>query len=211
MGQEVKFERSTHRVATRDEDGFVMIQPDPNGSQGTLGNYETFLPFGIMARPKDPTDGTGAEIIVASHGQDNRVLLFHDPRWMSALPDFGEGGMALYATTEKAGARVAPYIAFFGAKGSADEGTFRIHVPAGSGEAKIEIDPNTGDITITHPLGVTVKITSAGVELGGTGAVALVKAPMLEAWTALVSTALSGLGAPVPTLSGSGTTKVTGL
>ncbi len=204
------FDLSRHTVALRDEDGFVRVQPEATSAEGTRDNYEALLHAGVITRPKDPTDGTGANLFVMRQGDDGRVLIGHDPRWMSMLPDFGDGGTALYATTELAGAKKTPFVGFFGEGGAEAEGTFKIEIPTAAGTATIVINATTGDVTITHPGGTVVIVKATGVELGAAGGLALVLAPILEAWSSLVSAGFTALGQSVPALVGSGTTLVKG-
>lgn len=168
------FDLSYVIVASRNADGFIEVQPEPYGAEGTLPNYEAFLPLGLMARPKDPTEGFGANALVMRHGSDGRVLTGHDPRWMSLLPDFGDGGAALYATTELSGTKKAPYVGFFGEGGDEAEGTFRISVSSSAGVSIIEVNPSTGNITITHPSGLKIEMSSTTIKVGNDSAKFLV-------------------------------------
>lgn len=207
------FDLNEHAISLLDDDGFVRIQPVPFGSKGTRDNYEAMLHFGLMVRPKDPTNGTGTNLLVMRAGDDGRAFIGHDSRWMGVLPDFGDGGAALYATTEMAGAKKTPFVGFFGEGGAEAEGTFKIEVPTAAGTATILINSSTGDITITHPGGPVVVIKSTGVELGAAGGIALVKETLLLAWiTTLISALASAPGGPIvvspPT--GIGTTLVKG-
>ncbi len=208
------FDLNYAKVAVRDTDGFIRVQPEPYGSSdnpGTLPNYEAFLHGGLVFRPKDPSGGVGCEILVDRHGGDGRVQIGKDPRWMSALPDFGDGGTALYATTELNGAKVTPFVGFFGEGGAAAEGTFRISVPTAAGTSTIEVNATTGDVTITHPSGTVAAVKATGVELGAaSGNVPLVRYPELAAaWAGLTSAAASA-GITVPPLASVATTKVRG-
>lgn len=207
----MNFELSACVLSLRDEDGFVRCQLEPYGSKGSLPNYEALQPFGLTGRPKDLTDGIGANALVMRMGPDGRVLLGHDPRWSEALPDTGEGGAALYGTTERSGAKVAPYVAVFGEGGAAAEGTFRVSVPTGAGTTTIEINPTSGNITLTHPGGSSVTVKAATVELGvASGGGPLMKyTEFAAAWATLTSNGAS-IGLTVPPLAGVATTKVNG-
>lgn len=204
------FDLSRHTVALRDEDGFVRVQPEATSTAGTRDNYEALLHAGVITRPKDPTDGTGANLLVMRQGDDGRVLIGHDPRWMGVLPDFGDGGTALYATTEMSGTKKTPFIGFFGSGGAEDEGTFKIDVPTAAGTATVVINAETGDITITHPSGTVVVVKSTGVELGAAGGMALVKEPILVAAWSTLQGVITSLGKTLPPLTGAGTTLVKG-
>lgn len=208
------FDLNDHALALLDDDGFVRVQPVPYGSQGTRDNYEALLPFGLMVRPKDPSNGTGCNLLVMRQGDDGRSFIGHDSRWMGVLPDFGDGGAALYATTELSGTKKTPFVGFFGEGGAEAEGTFKIDVPTGAGTATVLINATTGDITLTHPSGKVVVVTSTGVELGAaSGGLALVKEPLLMAWISTLITALSNSpGGPIIVAppSGIGTTLVKG-
>ena len=164
------FDLSYVLVASRNEDGFIEVQPEPYGAEGTLPNYEAFMPLGIVARPKDPEEGLGANALVMRHGGDGRVMVGLDPRWMELLPDFGDGGVALYATTELSSTKKAPYVGFFGGDGAADEGTFRVFAPSSAGTSTITINPSTGDITTTHASGVKIDMSSALIKVGNDSA-----------------------------------------
>jgi hypothetical protein len=205
----MNFDQTHCRLALRDEDGFVRCQPDPYGSEGTAQNYEAFQPFGLYGRPKAPTNGIGAHLFVMRHGDDTFVLPGHDPRWVGLLPDFGDGGAPLYATVEIGGTKKAPYVAFFGESGAADEGTFRIAAYSSAGTTTIEISPSSGDVTITHPGGTTVTVKSTGVELAGT--TPLVKETgSLATFFGNVVSALGALGQTVAAPTGYTCTKVNG-
>lgn len=200
------FDYTTCTLSERDADGFVRCQPQPYGSKGALPSYETFQPFGLYGRPKAPTNGVGCNLFLFQHGEDWRTIPGHDPRWVGLLPDFGDGGAPLYATTELSGAKKTPYLAFFGEGGAAAEGTFRLSVPSAAGTTTIEIEPSAGDITITHPGGTTITVSATTVEIGGAGAVAIARAPELQTWAAQVdafiattttAAAAGALGAPI--------------
>ena len=202
------------KIALRDEDGFIRVQPEPYGSEedpGTLPTYEAFLPGGIVFRPKDPENGVGCYILVHRHGVEGRVQVGHDPRWMSALPDFGDGGAALYGTTTLSGGKVAPYVGIFGEGGAATEGTVRISVPTSAGTTTIEVNPSTGDVTITHPGGTSITLKGSEILLGGPGALALAKAQNLNIWAAAVVSAITSLGGTCPPLADPSCTVVKGL
>ena len=211
----MNFDVTTCRLALRDEDGFIRCQPDPLASpdKGSAANHEAFLPFGLGGRAKAPTNGVGAHLLVMRHGDLVMTIPGHDPRWMSARPDFGDGGAPLVACTGTASAPTAPYVAFFGegAAGGEAEGLFRILAKTTAGDAKIEIDPSTGDVTITHPGGTVVVVKASGVELGAaSGGGPLMKYTEFAAvWSALTTNALA-LGLTVPPLTGVATTKVNG-
>lgn len=215
----MRFDLPEHRIAERDADGFITVQPEPYGSldangnqQGTASSYEAFLPFGMMVRPKDPSDGKGTNLLLMEHGPDKRILIGHDRRWIGSLPDFGDGGAALYATTELNGAKKTPFIGFFGEGGAKDEGTFTIDVPTGAGTASVEINATTGDVTITHPGGTKVLVKSDAVYLGDEAdASQLVRyTEFAVAWQGL-TTACAAKGITVPALAGANTTKVKGV
>lgn len=211
----MNFDLPQHKIATRTSDGFIEVQPEPFGSLdadgnqlGTSPSYEALLPFGVMVRPKDPTDGVGTNLLTMAQGPEKRVFIGHDPRWMSVLPDFGDGGMAIYATTELAGEKKTPFIAVYGEGGAKSEGTFRIEIPTSAGTSSVEIDPSTGDITITHPSGNTITIKNTGVEIAGTQALAL--ALPIETFASNVVSALAGLGVTVAPLVGASAMKAKG-
>lgn len=209
----MNFDLSVCTLSERDEDGFVRCQAEPYGSEGTAPSREVFLPFGLLGRPKARAQGIGASVFVMRQGDDVRAMPGPDPRWMSALPDFGDGGMPLYATTERNGSRVAPYLAFFGdgAAGGEAEGLFRLHVPAGSGQTRIEIEPSAGDVAITHASGTKLNVKAAAVELGADGGAPLVKETgSLAAFFAAVVSAFSGLGVTISPPTGYTCTKVNG-
>lgn len=193
----IRWEFTKALLSLRDEDGFTRVQPEPLGSNGagTLPNYEAFLHGGLVHRPKAPTQERGAYALVFRDGPEGRVMPGHDPRWMSVLPDFGDGGAALYATTELNGAKVTPFIGFFGEGGAADEGTFRISVPSSAGTTTIEVSSSSGDVTITHPGGTSLTLKSTGVEAGAAGGFdVLVDNGVLAAWMATVESRFTTLG-----------------
>lgn len=212
----MQFDQSTCTLALRDDDGFIRCQPEAYGSPGerSAPSYEAFLPFGLGGRPKPPTKGIGAHVLVMRQGDDTMALPGHDPRWMSARPDFGDGGAPLVACTGTADAPTAPYVAFFGegAAGGEAEGLFRILAKTTAGDAKIEIAPSTGDVTITHPSGTVVVVKSSGVELGAaSGGVPLVKETgALATFFAAVVSALGTLGQTVTAPAGYTCSKVNG-
>lgn len=207
------FDIVPHVIATRDSDGFVYVQPEPLASpsapadEKSSRSYEALLHAGLIVRPKDQTGGIGANLLFMRRGAKSRMIICHDPRWMSALPDFGAGGTALYATTELSGTKVAPFVGFFGSGGAAAEGTFRISVPSAAGTVTIEVNPSTGDVTITHPGGAVIKVNSLGVHIGGDlGESPIARYTELSAFctsvvafaSAVVAAAAAGtLGAPI--------------
>lgn len=214
----MRFDLPEHLLAQRDEDGFITVQPEPYGSldsegnqQGTSNSYEALLHFGLIVRPKDPTNKQGTNLLLMEQGPDKRVFIGHDRRWMSLLPDFGDGGVALYATTELSGSKKTPFIGFFGEGGAKSEGTFRIEVPTSAGLASVEIDSGTGDLTITHPSGTKAIVKSDAVYLGDeAGAAPLMRyTEFAVAWQGL-TTACAAKGITVPALAGVDTTKVRG-
>lgn len=195
----MRFDQAQCTLALRDEDGFVRCQPEAYGGPGerTAPTYEAFLPFGLGGRPKAPTKGIGAHLLVMRHGDDTMAIPGHDPRWMGARPDFGDGGASLVACTGAADAPKAPYVAFFGesAAGGEAEGLFRVLAKTDAGDAKIEISPTTGDTTITHPGGTTVTIKASEILLGGPSAFPVVyDNGVLAAWFATVESRLATLG-----------------
>lgn len=227
----MQIDLSSARLAERDADGFVRVQPDPYGTadSGSAVSHEAFLPAGTIARSKDPTNGTGANLLVFKHGHDVRVLQGHDPRWMSVLPDFGDGGAALYATTELSNTRVTPFLGFFGEGGAEDEGVFKLSVPTANGTTTIKVAANgtvttttgsgatqstvvqnatTGDITMTSGT-TSLAVKSTGVEAGAAGGFPVVidNGALLAAWNGL-TTACAPKGITVPPLAGYAATKV---
>lgn len=188
----MSFDLSYVLVASRDEDGLIRVQPEPYGSEGTLPNYEAFLPLGLVTRPKDPTDGLGATAFVMRHGSDGRVLVGLDPRWIDLLPDFGDGGTALYATTTLSDTKKTPYIGIFGEGGAEAEGTFRVSIPSSAGITTINVSPSTGDITITHPGGTKIEVTSSMIKVGNDSAKFLVTQDLMTWITSTLLPALTG-------------------
>lgn len=209
----MNFDLVTCTLSERDTGGLVRCQPDPYGKKGTAPTHEAFLPFGIGGRPKAPTNGKGAYLLQMRHGDETFVLPGHDPRWMPSRPDFGDGGAPLVATTELDGSKVSPYVAIFGegAEGGEAEGLFRISIPSSVGTTTIEVNPSTGDITITHPGGATVVIKGTSVELGAaSGGGPLMKYTEFAAAWATLTTNGAAIGLTVPALTGVATTKVNG-
>jgi hypothetical protein len=191
-------------------EGFVYLQPQPYGEKGTGTSYEAIPPFGLLGRPRGPTGNKAANGIVLRHGPEGFVIATTDPRYQDLLPDAGDGGAGIYATIEQGGESKTPYVAIFGADGDEDEGLFRVSIPSSAGTTTIEIDPSTGDVTITHPSGTKVIVKDTGVELGAEGGQVLVLAPALTAWAASVNTALAALGQTISALAGHEATKVKG-
>jgi hypothetical protein len=192
------------------KDGFDRAQPEPYGANGTGSSYEMIPPFGLLGRPRGPTDGNGATGIVLMHGSEGFVIATTDPRTHAGLPDLGDGGAGLYATVEVDGAVQTPYLAFFGKNGEQDEGTFRVTVPTAAGTTTIEVDATTGDVTIEHAAGTKAIVKSDAVYLGDDSALPLVKDTPFQAWAATVVTALGALGQTITAPAGTATTKVNG-
>lgn len=192
------------------KDGFDRAQPEPYGANGTGSSYEMIPPFGLLGRPRGPTDGNGATGIVLMHGSEGFVIATTDPRTHAGLPDLGDGGAGLYATVEVDGAVQTPYLAFFGKDGEQDEGTLRVTVPTAAGTTTIEVDATTGDVTIEHAAGTKAIVKSDAVYLGDDGALPLVKDTPFQAWAATVVTALGALGQTITAPAGTATTKVKG-
>lgn len=219
----MQIDLSSARLAERNADGFVLVQPDPYGTadEGSAVSYEAFLSAGTIARSKDPTNGTGANLLVFKHGHDVRVLQGHDPRWMSILPDFGDGGAALYATTELSGTKVTPFIGFFGEGGALDEGTFKLSVPTSNGTTSVVVAVN-GSITTTVGTGATqstvtqnavtgetiitvgtttFRVKTSGIEAGAAGGFpVMIENGTFAAWVAALTTAGASVGLTVPPL-----------
>lgn len=192
-------------------EGFVYLQPQPYGENGTGTSYEATPPFGLLGRPRGPTDGDAANGIVLRHGPEGWVIATTDPRYQDLLPDAGDGGAGVYATIEQDGESKTPHIILFGAGGAAAEGTVRITCHATAGDSLMEWNPSTGDVTITHPGGAVVVVKGASVELGAaTGGVPLAKADPLIAWAATVETRLATLGQSGTAPAGVACTKVNG-
>lgn len=190
-------------------DGFVWFQPQPYGAKGSGVSYEAIPPFGLMGRPRGPTDAGAPNVLVLRDGPEGFTIATTDPRYQDLLPDTGEGGAGLYGTVDVGGTKI-PHVAIFGADGDAPEGTVRISCQSSAGETKVEINPSTGDVSITVAPGAKIimdGIVEAGAAAGG---LPLSKAALVEAWTATASTAFTALGQSVPALVGSGTTKVNG-
>ena len=188
-------------------DGFDWHQPQPYGAKGTGVSYEAIPPFGLMGRPRGPTDAGAGNVLVLRDGPGGFTIATTDPRYQDLLPDTGEGGAGLYGTVDVGGTKI-PHVAIFGADGDAPEGTVRISCQSSAGEATMVWDPSTGNVTITPPPGAKI-ILDGLVEAGAAaGGLPLSKATLVEAWTALASAAFTSLGQSVPALTGSGTTKV---
>lgn len=208
------FDLVTCTLSERDGDGFVRCQPDAYGAvdaNGSAPSHEAFLPFGLGGRPKDPTNGKGAHLLLMRHGDESFALPGHDPRWMESRPDFGDGGASLVSCKGTADAPTSPYVAFFGegAAGGEAEGLFRVLAKTTAGDAKVEIDPSTGDVTITHPGGTVVVVKATGVELGAaSGGQPVALANPLIAWAATVETRLATLGQGGTAPAGVAATKV---
>jgi len=200
--------RSLQLVEVRD--GFVFAQPQTYGSNGKDTSYEMIQPFGLCSRPRDATDDLGANALVLLHGSEGYTIATTDPRYQASLPDFGDGGAALYATAEVSGAVQTPYLAFYGKGGDKDEGTLRAEVQTAAGATTIEVNASTGDVTIEHAAGTKVVVKSDGVVLGDDTAVPLVKYAALAAAWAGLTTACAAKGITVPALVSADTQKVKG-
>lgn len=194
------------------KDGFDFAQPQPLTTKGTGTPYEMIQPFGLMGRPRGPTDGLGATGIVFMEGPQGFVLATTDPRYQAQTPDLGDGGAGLYATAEVGGSVQTPFAGFYGKGGDKTEGTFRIEVPTAAGTATVEIDATSGDVTIQHAAsnGAAVIVKADGVYLGDEAGTPLAKATPLETWAAAVVSAFTGLGASCPALAGVACTKANG-
>lgn len=189
----MNFDLAVCTLSERDADGFIRCQADAYGSEGTAPSREVFQPFGIGGRPKARASGIGAPLLVMRHGDDVRAMPGPDPRWQSVLPNFGDGGMPLYATTERSGAREAPYLAFFGEGVEEAEGLFRLHVPAASGQTRLEVEPSAGDMTLTHASGATkLTMDDSEIKAGDDSAKALVNEDFMTWVTGTLLPALSG-------------------
>ncbi len=191
--------------------GFLYAQPQAYGTNGTEASREMIQPFGVTGRPRSATDNIGANAIVFAHGSEVFVVATTDPRYEASLPDLGEGGAALYATAEVDGSVQTPHLGFYGANGDKDEGTFYLRVPAAGDATTVEINPSTGDVTVTHAAGTKVVVKADGVYLGDdAGAMPLVKDTPFQAWAASVVSAFQGLGVTLSAPAGTATTKVKG-
>lgn len=195
-------------------DGFDYAQPRPYGAKGTSTSYEMLQPFGLVGRPRGPSDGNGANGLVLMEGSQGFVIATTDPRYQAQTPDLGDGGAGLYATAEISGSVATPFLGFYGKGGDKDEGTLRAEVPTAAGITTIEVDATTGDVTIQHAAGggAVMVVKAASVELGAeSGGMPLVKETPLMAWiTTLISALASAPGGPITVSppAGIGTTKV---
>jgi hypothetical protein len=191
-------------------DGFVWFQPQPYGAKGSGVSYEAIPPFGLMGRPRGPTDAGAPNVLVLRDGPEGFTIATTDPRYQDLLPDTGEGGSGLYGTVDVGGTKI-PHVAIFGASGDAAEGTVRISCQSSAGETKVDIDPTTGDVTITHAAGTAVVVKASGVELGAaSGGLPLALALPIIAWAATVESRLTTLGQGGAVPAGVATTKVNG-
>ena len=189
-------------------DGFVWFQPQPYGAKGTGVSYEAIPPFGLMGRPRGPTDAGAPNVLVLRDGPEGFTIATTDPRYQELLPDTGEGGSGLYGTVDVGGTKI-PHVAIFGADGDAPEGTVRISCQSSAGETKVDINPSTGDVSITHAAGTAVVVKASGVELGAaTGGQPLALAIPFLAWAATVETRMTTLGQSGAAPAGASTTKV---
>lgn len=204
----MNFDLSVCTLSERDSDGFARCQAEPYGSEGSAPSREIFAPFGLYSRPKDRSGGIGASLFVLRHGDDVRAMPGPDPRWVGLLPDAGDGGLLLHATTDLSGEKKTPHVVIFGEGGAAAEGLFRISIPSSAGTTTIEISPSSGDVTITHAAGTKLLVKNTGVEIGAEGGQAPAFAAPLEAWAATVETRLASLGQSGTAPAGVAATKV---
>jgi hypothetical protein len=114
------------------------------------------------------------------------------------MPDVDKGGAGIYATVRDGTNLRVAYLLFAG------DGSFTLKVPNAAGSAHvIAVDLAAGEIRLTHGSGLSLTVTAAGVELGGSGGKAVVVDDGLSEYLSAVSAALTALGnppaSPVPT------------
>lgn len=193
-------------------DGFVFLQPKPWGEKGTGDSYESIPPFGLCGRPRGPTSAGAATSIVLRDGPEGFVIATTDPRYEDLLPDTGEGGAGIYGCIEQSGSKT-PHVVIFGAGGAAPEGTIRITCNTANGDTTVELNPTTGDVTITHRSGTKLVVKPDAVYLGDdAGAFPLVvEKGTIATWASAVVSALGTLGQTVPALAGYTAAKAKGI
>lgn len=192
--------------------GFNFYQPEPYGAQGTGISYESIPPFGLFGRTRGPTSAGAAKGIVLRDGPEGFVIATTDHRYEATLPDTGEGGAGLYGCIEQSGSKT-PHVVIFGAGGDMDEGTVLVTCKTPSGDATIEINPSTGDMTLTHPTGTKALLKADAFYAGGeAGAFNIVvdNGALATAWAGLTS-ACATKGITVPPLVGYAATKAKAL
>lgn len=178
-------------------DGVWYSQPTPYGDGGTSVPYEMLSPHGLFGRHRAESDGKGATGVVLRHGQEGAVLATTDPRYLALLPEPGEGGAVLYAALgDEDASRKVSSVVLYGKSGDAPEGTVRVTCKAAGGDTVVEVDPATGDVTVSHFAGTKVVVKADAVYLGSESATF---PPMLEngqwaAFASQVAAAFQGLG-----------------
>jgi hypothetical protein len=212
----------TITVTTYDADGFLGIQVDPDGdSEGTEGLSHAHHPFGFFGRPKDPdTSDNGPNYgAVAAHwtdGDEKHAICLEDPRDVDKIPPHSKGSVGVYNSK-------GSFILLDHDQETAtwyvpmDDGA-RAHCITigkdGNGKEVIDIAAANGacltiledEVTLSNAGGTAfltldadgIKISGnvklvGGLDVGGTGALAMVLGPQFLIWANAVAAALNAV------------------
>jgi hypothetical protein len=222
---------STGLVTQYDEDGFLGVQVEGHGgTEATAGLAYAHHPFGFFGRPLDAADGAGAVFLHFSDGDEVHAVALQDPRDASKIPPHSKGSAGVYNSAgqfllldhdQETGTWYVPI-----------DGGIRAHVITvgkdGNGKEIVELSHANGScvtmlddaITVAGPGGKgslwidadgTINIAGnvklvGGLDVGGTGAQAMVLAPAFQAWATALAAALNGIAISGPAISAAMTT-----
>lgn len=140
-----------------DEDGFLVVQNDALGEQGSAP-FPIFQPFGRIARPRSPVadstgtakEGSACTVLIGTDGSTGVCILGSDPRYVPRVPLPSEGSVGDYCVTDD---ERLPFW-FFNGK----DGTYQLYIPTPDGSS-IEFTVGFEDadglpkISMVHPDG----------------------------------------------------------
>lgn len=169
-------------LSNRDAAGLVTFQPDfygaapdDEGEKPGGNSYPAVFPFGLSARPRDPSgddhaslDACEALVFELGYGAEGRVMPTTDARYLGVVPDPGTGGTVLFCVTDDGSHKDATYqrLAGDGVQG-VKAGSYQLRVPYQGGQKAhlIEVDLTAREIRITHGEGASVKLTDTDVTI----------------------------------------------
>lgn len=184
MASDFKWDIGVATLTTKDADGFIGVQVDVYGDQGSATDapsappFEAFMPPGLYCRPRDPDtgpDGTtklGANVLYAWEGNTGYAFPMHDPRVIAKLPNtIAPGDTVLYCDRDDGQVSIMRL--------AAKDGAFIAYCPAPGGNGQgvqLRLDPVNGLDLFTPwgrmllgPLGFHVTLPDSQLNMGGIG------------------------------------------
>lgn len=152
------FDISTVKLTQYDDDGFPEIQIETvGGPKSAVVPYEQHHPYGIMARPHDPTDEGSCQVLFGMEAGRGHAFCQSDPRVIPLLPQNEKGGFCAYGGKLKSPS-------YFHIDGTTNSQTFYVPysngadgVPTKSMSIEINVDSEGQEaISIIHGSGVAL-------------------------------------------------------